>query len=199
MSTTTENETEFRCSCGRTFAHEISLKRHRWVTGHAEAEGAAAPAEAAPAAAAAVAAVAVAAEITPVATAPSSPAVDYSAEIAYNRAMEILMLKQQEQQEYERRLQMQAKMAVVGEFIDWVGEGVMNGANAARETAEQAAFVGRQAVALAVRLLVMLAVMGSLLLTGVGVGRVIARTADAAPAVVTADAAQPSFATVSSR
>lgn len=34
----TESATEFKCSCGRTFAHEVSLKRHRWVTGHAEAE-----------------------------------------------------------------------------------------------------------------------------------------------------------------
>ena len=35
---TTETETQHRCSCGRTFRHGISLKRHQKVSGCAEAE-----------------------------------------------------------------------------------------------------------------------------------------------------------------
>ncbi len=35
---TTETETQHRCSCGRTFRHGISLKRHQKVSGCVEAE-----------------------------------------------------------------------------------------------------------------------------------------------------------------
>ena len=168
MSATTENKAEFHCSCGRTFAHEISLKRHCWVTGHTADN-----VEAAPAAVAAVAA-----EVTPVVIAPVELPTIAPVNMV-DEAVRILREKQQAQHAFEVR---QARERQVRQFLDQAGAVVQQGMQKAAETSRQGAEVVRQSAILMLRLLLVILVCGGMLLTGMGVGRLLASPADAAEA-----------------
>jgi len=168
MSATTENKAEFHCSCGRTFAHEISLKRHCWVTGHTADN-----VEAAPAAVAAVVA-----EVTPVVIAPVElPSI--APVNVVDEAVRILREKQQAQHAFEVR---QARERQVRQVLDQAGAVVQQGMQKAAETSRQGAEVVRQTTVLLLRLLLVILVCGGMLLTGMGVGRLLASPADAAEA-----------------
>ena len=168
MSATTENKAEFHCSCGRTFAHEISLKRHCWVTGHTADN-----VEAAPAAVAAVAA-----EVTPVVIAPVELPTIAPVNMV-DEAVRILREKQQAQHAFEVR---QARERQVRQVLDQAGAVVQQGMQKAAETSRQGAEVVRQSAILMLRLLLVVLVCGGMLLTGMGVGRLLASPADAAEA-----------------
>ncbi len=168
MSATTENKAEFHCSCGRTFAHEISLKRHCWVTGHTADN-----VEAAPAAVAAVAA-----EVTPVVIAPVELPTIAPVNMV-DEAVRILREKQQAQHAFEVR---QARERQVRQVLDQAGAVVQQGMQKAAETSRQGAEVVRQSAILMLRLLLVILVCGGMLLTGMGVGRLLASPADAAEA-----------------
>ena len=168
MSATTENKAEFHCSCGRTFAHEISLKRHCWVTGHTADN-----VEAAPAAVAAVVA-----EVTPVVIAPVElPSI--APVNVVDDAVRILREKQQAHHAFEVR---QARERQVRQVLDQAGAVVQQGMQKAAETSRQGAEVVRQTTVLMLRLLLVILVCGGMLLTGMGVGRLLSSPADAAEA-----------------
>lgn len=162
----TEAKAEFLCSCGRTFAHEISLKRHCWVTGHtAEAIAeAAAPVVEAPVAAPTV--------IAPV-------EVTLAAVDVVDEAIRILREKQMAQIAFEAR---QARERQVRAALDCASAAVQQGVQKAAETTRHGAEVVRQSAILALRMLLMILVCGSLLLAGMGVGRLLATPADASSA-----------------
>lgn len=167
MSATTENKAEFHCSCGRTFAHEISLKRHCWVTGHTADNVEAAPPSAAP--------VAPAAEITPVVIAPVElPSI--APVNVVDEALRILREKQQAQHAFEVR---QARERQVRQVLDQASAVVHQGMQKAAETSRQGAEVVRQSAVLALRLLMVVLICGGMLATGMGVGRLLASPADA--------------------
>ena len=174
-ATATATEQEHRCSCGRTFAHEISLKRHRWVTGHAEAE--------AQAAGAPVAAAAAVSEITPVATAPATAApltAGIDAEETYRQAVTVLLQKRMEfEAEEARQAQVQARQALVREFFLWLQSGLM----AILGFFGQGAQALGQATATAAGWTLKMAVVGlvclGLLFAGMGMGRLLASSASA--------------------
>jgi hypothetical protein len=171
MSATTENKAEFHCSCGRTFAHEISLKRHCWVTGHTadNVEPAPPSAPAVPAAAA---------EITPVVIAPVELPTIAPVNVV-DEAVRILREKQQAQQAFEVR---QARERQVRQVLDQAGAVVQQGMQKAEEAGRQGCEVVRQSTLLALRLLLVVLVCGGMLLTGMGVGRLLSSPADAAEA-----------------
>jgi len=185
---TAEKSADFKCSCGRTFAHEISLKRHRWVTGHAEAE----PEAAAPAAAAApveTAAPSVGPALLTTATElPFTPApLAPSAHEAYEAAMEALLAKAREQQNYERRARLQAVADLLIEFFQWMlglaGQAAQSVLNAARGAATQSL----QGAAVLGRSVLLAAGIIALLCGGLTAGRALAtgspQPAHEAPAV----------------
>jgi hypothetical protein len=166
MSATTENKVEFHCSCGRTFAHEISLKRHCWVTGHTADN-----VEPAPAAAAAPVA-----EVTPVVIAPVELPSLASLNVV-DEAVRILREKQQAQHAFEVR---QARERQVRQVLDQASAVVQQGMCKAAETSRQGAEVVRQSAILFLRLMLVVLVCGGMLLTGMGVGRLLSSPADAA-------------------
>ncbi len=168
----TEDKVEYRCTCGRTFAHEISLKRHCWVTGHSAEEATAAPSAAAPvtAAPAPVAVEAPVAVVAPIEL-PSIASVD-----AVDEALRILREKQAAQQAFEAR---QARERQVRELVHCASKVVESGVQKATEASRQGAAVMTQSALLAVRMLVMILICGGLLLTGMGVGRLLATPAQA--------------------
>lgn len=170
-ATKTETKAEFHCSCGRTFAHEISLKRHCWVTGHtAEAAQEAAPvAEAAPAPA-----------VEPV-VAPVE--VTLAAVNVVDEALRILREKQAAQQAFEAR---QERDRQVRAALDCAAQAINEGVHRAALAGRQGAEVVRQSTLLVVRMLLMILVCSGLLLAGMGVGRLLATPAEAAPAAGTA-------------
>lgn len=168
-ATKTDAKTEFHCSCGRTFAHEISLKRHCWVTGHTADNVEAAP----PSAAAAPVA-----ELTPVVIAPVELPSVASGNVV-DEAVRILREKQQAQQAFEVR---QARERQVRQVLDQASAVVSQGMQKAAETSRQGAEVVRQSAMLALRMLLMILICGGLLLTGMGVGRLLSSPADAASA-----------------
>lgn len=174
MSAATETKTaEFKCSCGRSFAHEISLKRHCWVTGHTADETVAeAPAAAAPVAA-------VVEEAPAAAAAPIElPAVaDHN---AVAEALRILREKQMAQEAFEAR---QVREAQVWACIQQAGQIVHEQVARAAETSRRGAEVVRQSAVLAVRMLVMILICCGMLLTGMGLGRLLATPADASASV----------------
>lgn len=170
MSATTENKAEFHCSCGRTFAHEISLKRHCWVTGHTADNVEPAPPSAAP--------VAPVAEVTPVVIAPVElPSI--APVNVVDEAVRILREKQQAQHAFEVR---QARERQVRQVLDQASSVVQQGMQKAAETSRQGAEVVRQSTVLALRLLLVVLICGGMLVTGMGVGRLLASPADAAEA-----------------
>ncbi|MBX3168470.1 MAG: hypothetical protein KF760_13720 [Candidatus Eremiobacteraeota bacterium] len=172
MSATTENKAEFHCSCGRTFAHEISLKRHCWVTGHTADNVEPHPPSAAPAAPVA--------EVTPVVIAPVELPTIAPVNVV-DEAVRILREKQQAQHAFEVR---QARERQVRQVLDQASAVVQQGMQKAAETSRQGAEVVRQSTVLALRLLLVVLVCGGMLVTGMGVGRLLASPADAeAPAV----------------
>jgi hypothetical protein len=171
MSAATETKTaEFKCSCGRSFAHEISLKRHCWVTGHTAEEGTVAEAPAA------VSATPVVEEVAAAAPAPIElPAVaDHN---AVAEALRILREKQMAQEAFEAR---QVRDAQVRACIQQAGQIVHEQVQRAAETSRRGAEVVRQSAVLALRMLVMILICCGMLLTGMGVGRLLATPADAA-------------------
>ncbi len=168
MSATTENKAEFHCSCGRTFAHEISLKRHCGVTGHTADNVEAAPASVAT----------VAAEVTPVVIAPVELPTLAPVNVV-DEAVRILREKQQAQHAFEVR---QARERQVRQVLDQAGAVVQQGMQKAAATSRQGAEVVRQSAILMLRLLLVVLVCGGMLLTGMGVGRLLASPADAAEA-----------------
>lgn len=166
MSATT-TEQEFKCSCGRAFSHEVSLKRHRWVTGHVEAEGAAE---------AAVIEAAVVQEVS---------VVDHSA--AYAEALSVIAQKRAQIEQSDRALraqqfaqaQRQAQLnqirlvyAQIVSFFQALGVQLFNG----MVKAASISVVGAVALLLA-------AVLVSV---GIGVGHAAARSSDAPVAIVSA-------------
>lgn len=165
-ATKTENKAEFHCSCGRTFAHEISLKRHCWVTGHTAENVEPAP----PAAVAAPVA-----EVTPVVIAPVELPAVASANVV-DEAMRILREKQQAQHNFEVR---QARERQVREVLTQAQVVVQQVSAKAAETSRQGCEVVRQSTVLALRMLLMILICGGLLLTGMGVGRLLSSPADA--------------------
>jgi hypothetical protein len=165
-ATKTDNKAEFHCSCGRTFAHEISLKRHCWVTGHTAENVEAAPA-AAPAAQVA--------EVTPVVVAPVELPGVAPANVV-DEAMRILREKQQAQHNFEVR---QARERQVREVLSQAQVVVQQVSAKAAETSRQGCEVVRQSTVLALRMLLMILICGGLLLTGMGVGRLLSSPADA--------------------
>lgn len=169
-ATATETKTaEFKCTCGRSFAHEISLKRHCWVTGHTADETVAEAAPAAPAAA-------VVEEVPTVTVAPVElPAVaDHN---AVAEALRILREKQLAQEAFEAR---QVRDAQVRACIQQAGQVVHEQVQRAAESSRRGAEVVRQSAVLALRMLVMILICCGMLLTGMGVGRLMAAPADAA-------------------
>lgn len=166
-ATKTEAKAEFHCSCGRTFAHEISLKRHCWVTGHtAEVAVESAPAAAEPVAAPAEVVVA------PV-------EVTLAAVNVVDEAVRILREKQAAQIAFEARQERERQMrAALDCAHQALNQGVQRAAVAGRQGAEMVC----QSTLLAMRMLLMILVCGGLLLAGMGVGRLLATPADAAPA-----------------
>ena len=168
-ATKTENKAEFHCSCGRTFAHEISLKRHCWVTGHTAENVEAAPA--------AVAAAPVA-EVTPVVIAPVELPTIAPVNVV-DEAVRILREKQQAQHAFEVR---QARERQVRQVLDQASAVVQQGMHKAADASRQGAEVVRQSAVLALRLLLVILVCGGMLLTGMGVGRLLASPADATEA-----------------
>lgn len=166
MSATTENKAEFHCSCGRTFAHEISLKRHCWVTGHTADNVEAAP----PSAAAAPVA-----EVTPVVIAPVELPSLATVNVV-DEALRILREKQQAQHAFEVR---QARERQVREVLTTASAVVQQGMHKAAETSRQGVEVVRQSAVLALRLLLVVLICGGMLLTGMGVGRLLSSPADA--------------------
>lgn len=167
---TAEKSAEFKCSCGRTFAHEISLKRHRWVTGHAEAEPeGAAPVAETPAPSVGPALLTAATELPLTAVAPVP-----DANVAYEAAMEALLAKAREQQSYERQAQLQAVGDLLVEFFQWMlslagqaAQSVLNVARSAGSKSLQGASVLGRSVLLAAGIL-------ALLCGGVTAGRALA-------------------------
>lgn len=178
-ATATTTEQEFRCSCGRTFAHEISLKRHRWVTGHAEGE-AAAPAAAAPVAAKAQAA-----------AAPVAPKVD--AEETYRQALAVITQKRFEYEAAaERERQAQARKALVAEFVAFIQSGIAGVAQAAQRGGRSTSAALSALAALTFKLVCVMTLALVLVFSGMGVGRLIATQADAQAAGVSAPVADAS-------
>jgi hypothetical protein len=168
VSTATENKTEFHCSCGRTFAHEISLKRHCWVTGHTAAEGG--QEAAAPVAAEVTAAVTPVVLPAPVEL-PACAGVDVVEE-----ALRIMRAKQQAQQAFELR---QERERQVREAVACATTIVQQSVAKVSETTRQGAEVVRTSTMLAMRMLLMILVCLSLVGTGMGLGRLMAAPADA--------------------
>lgn len=168
----TENKAEFKCSCGRTFAHEISLKRHCWVTGHT-AEEVAAPA---PAPAAAEAA-APATEDKTVEVPIQLP--DVADHAAVSEALRILQEKRMEQEAFEAR---QARERQIRAAVQTATEIVHTQVQRAAETSRRGAEVVRESMLLALRMLLMILICGGLLVTGMGIGRLLASPANASPA-----------------
>ena len=169
MSVAAEPKADFRCSCGRTFAHDISLKRHCWVTGHTADESAPAAAEAAPVAAS-VQADAEATVVAPIqlpnVTSPN----------AVDEAMRILREKQQAQAAFETRQQRERQVKAALHSASVV---VQNSVQMAAESGRQGVDFARQTLLFAFRLMLLLVVCGSLLLSGMGVGRMLATPAQA--------------------
>ena len=163
-ATKTDAKAEFHCSCGRTFAHEISLKRHCWVTGHTADEST--PEAAAPAVEEAI--------VTPV-IAPVE--VTLAAVNVVDEAVRILREKQMAQVAFENR---QARERQMRAALDCASAVVHQGVQKAAQTTRQGAELVRQSTLLALRMLVMILVCASLLLAGMGVGRLMASPADAA-------------------
>jgi hypothetical protein len=166
-ATKTDAKAEFQCSCGRTFAHEISLKRHCWVTGHTADVAEAAPPEVEAPVPALVAPV----EVT-------LAAVD-----VVDEAIRILREKQMAQVAFEAR---QARERQVRAALECASTVVQQSVQKAAETTRQGAEVVRQSTLLALRMLLMILVCGGLLLAGMGVGRLLATPADASSAAPTA-------------
>ena len=163
-ATKTEATTaEFHCSCGRTFAHEISLKRHCWVTGHT---------------AEAVAEVAPVAEVVVAPTPVLAPLeLTLAAVNVVDEAVRILREKQMAQVAFEAR---QARERQVRAALDCASAVVQQGIQKAAQTSRQGAEVVRQSTILAMRMLLMILVCGGLLLAGMSVGHLLATPADAA-------------------
>lgn len=166
MSATT-TEQEFKCSCGRAFSHEVSLKRHRWVTGHVEAAGA------------------VEAAVAEQVVAVVEPVVDYSE--AYAEALSVIALKRAQIEQSDRALraqqfaqaQREAQLnqfrlvyAQIVSFLQALGAQLFSG----MVKAASISVVGAVALLLA-------AVLVSV---GIGVGNAVARSSDAPVAVVSA-------------
>lgn len=164
-ATKTEAKAEFHCSCGRTFAHEISLKRHCWVTGHTAAEIAAPEAPPVP--------------VEVVAPVVSPVEVTLAAVDVVDEALRILREKQQAQAAYEARAERERQVRVALQCAQAV---VQQGVQKAAETTREGVEVVRQSTLLALRMFLMLLVCGGLLLAGMGVGRLLATPADAASA-----------------
>lgn len=175
MSTATENKTEFHCSCGRTFAHEISLKRHCWVTGHTAAEGSAEATNASattPSTTVAEAVVAPSPVLIPAPVElPACAGVDVVEE-----AMRIMRAKQQAQQAFEVR---QERERMMREAVACASAIVSQGVAKAGETTRQGAEVVRTGTLIAMRMLLMILVCASLVGTGMGLGRMMSAPADA--------------------
>ena len=145
MNATTATQ-EHNCSCGRSFSNELSLKRHRWVTGHVEIANSAEVAAPAP-------------------EAFQTQAVH--AELAYLQAVEALRAKRLEQERYENQTQVQ-------DFVAWAGESVCQGAMQTAAIARAATASGLSALRQLVRvMMVMLALLG-LAAAGLGAGNLIA-------------------------
>lgn len=160
----TDTKAEFACSCGRTFAHEISLKRHCWVTGHTAEEGALAAAEAeviAP---------------SPV-LAPALELPSVSTNQAVEEALRILREKQQAQEAFELRKAREAQMRAA---LDTASAVVHAQVERATEAARHGALVAKQSAVLALRMALLVLVCFSLLLTGMGVGHLLNAPAGAA-------------------
>jgi len=162
-ATTEAPAAEHRCSCGRSFAHEISLKRHCWVTGHT--------AEEAPAAAAAPVVEEVTTPVLPVIELPTVTSHD-----VVDEAVRILREKQQAQIAFETR---QARERQVRAALEAASAVVQHSVQKAAETSRQGMDVVRTSTLLALRMMVMLLICGGLLLAGMGVGRLMATPADA--------------------
>lgn len=174
----TEEKVEYRCTCGRTFAHEISLKRHCWVTGHSAEEATVSAPAAEAAAPAAIVVETPLAVVAPIEL-PSIAAVD-----AVDEAVRILREKQAAQQAFEAR---QIRERQMRELMHCASKVVESGVQKAAEASRQGAAVMTQSAMLALRMLVMILICGGLLLTGMGLGRLMATPAQAstemAPAV----------------
>jgi hypothetical protein len=161
MSATAETTQQFKCSCGRTFVHELSLKRHRWVTGHVESEAgeAAAATSEAPA---------------PVQEAPTAQVDAARAEQAYFEALEILRAKRLEQEQFEQQQALTESVSVVGEFVDWAGQSVYQGVMHTAEVAKSTAASGLAFAGQVLRVMLLMVFMFGLVSAGVGVGKLVA-------------------------
>jgi hypothetical protein len=163
----TTTQQEFKCSCGRAFSHEVSLKRHRWVTGHVEAEGAA---EAA---------------VVEQAVAVVEPVVDYSE--TYAQALSVIAEKRAQMEQSDRAFraqqfaqaqreaqlnQVRLAYAQIVSFFQALGVQLFNG----MVKAASVSVVGAVALLLA-------AVLVSI---GIGVGHAAARSSEAPVAIVSA-------------
>ncbi len=189
---TAEKSADFKCSCGRTFAHEISLKRHRWVTGHAEAE----PEAAAPVVAASAAVETPAPSVGPalLTTATELPlsavlGPSISANDAYEAAMEALLAKTREQQSYERRARTQAILDLLVEFFQWMLGLAATATQNVLHSARQAGTQTLQGAAVLARSAALAAGIIALLVGGVTAGRALAGSPEPTPAPVPAPAA----------
>jgi len=160
---TAETNQQFKCSCGRTFVHELSLKRHRWVTGHLEGDGS----EAAPAAAPAPAP-AVVEEVAPVESNASR------AERAYYEALEILRAKRLEQEQYDQQQALGQASSTVNEFVEWAGESVYQGVIQTAVVAKSTAASGLAVFSQLVRVMLLMMLMFGLVSAGVGFGKLVA-------------------------
>lgn len=154
---------EHRCSCGRTFAHEISLKRHCWVTGHSAEESPVV--ESAPTAKEAVVEVVAPIEL------PSVPTLD-----AVDEAVRILREKQKAQMSFEIR---QARERQVRAALEVATVVVQQSVQKAAESSRQGAEVVCTSMMLALRMVLMVLVCGSLVMVGMGLGRMLATPAQA--------------------
>ena len=160
-------EQEHLCSCGRGFAHEVSLKRHRWVTGHAGIETAVPTA----------ARIAVAAPV-------SAPTSTPESEETCRQAVALLIQKRFEYEaEVERQRKLALRQAIVQNFIAFLQEGLLGLGQAAQSGGRSAVSALSSLTNVALRLAFVLALSLGLVFAGMGVGRVIAIQADAQPSV----------------
>lgn len=167
-ATKTEAKAEFRCSCGRTFAHEISLKRHCWVTGHTAEEVVEAPA----------AAVAPVVEVAP-AVVPS--AIELPARAngdAVEEAMRILREKRQAQEAFELRKERERQVRLALESASAV---VHQGLSQAAEVTHRGVAAVRNTTLALLRVILLVIVCGTVMLAGMGVGRLMSTPAEASP------------------
>jgi hypothetical protein len=155
MNAAPEATEQLSCSCGRTFVHELSLKRHRWVTGHTEAEAVVAPV---------------------VEEAPVQLSFEAArSEHAYLEAMNVLCAKRLQQEQYEASLQAaEGAVSTVEEFVEWAGGSAYQGLCQTAAVARSAATSGALVLHSMLKLMLMLMIVGSLVSAGVGVGQMVA-------------------------